>query len=241
MEVALGFVIAVAIALTGVGAGSLTTPLLILLLGLGAKESVGTALIFGAAVKILAAPVYVIRQQVNFRALGFLLLGGLPGVLIGSLLLQGLQGGAMLAVLGFTIMLAALINLFHFSPRPRRDRTPWLAAIALPIGAEVGFSSAGSGALGALALLSFTPLEAAAVVGTDLLFGLALSLVGGGIHAALGSFHAAVLIKLIAGGVVGAITGSMLASRVPARKLRFALLVVMAVLGAHLGWKGIGM
>jgi len=59
MEFALGFVIAVAIALTGVGAGSLTTPLLILLLGIPAKESVGTALIFGAVVKVLTAPVYL--------------------------------------------------------------------------------------------------------------------------------------------------------------------------------------
>ena len=239
VEVALGFVIAVAISLTGVGAGSLTTPLLILLLGMGAKESVGTALIFGAAVKILAAPLYMLRGQVDLRALGYLLLGGLPGVVAGSLLLRGLQGGTMLAVLGFTIMLAALVNLFRFSPRPRRDRARWLAAIALPIGAEVGFSSAGSGALGALALLSFTPLEATAVVGTDLLFGLALSLVGGGIYAAMGTFNTVVLVKLIAGGIAGAVTGSMLASRVPARKLRFALLIVMAVLGAHLGWKGI--
>ncbi len=239
MEVVLGFVIAVAIALTGVGAGSLTTPMLILVLGLGATESVGTALIFGAVVKLITAPLYWMRGQVSLPVLGRLLAGGLPGVLVGSLLLQGLQRGAMMAVLGFTIMLIALINLVRFTPKPRRDRTRWLPAVAFPIGAEVGFSSAGSGALGALALMSLTPLEAGAVVGTDLMFGLALSLVGGGIHAALGSFNTAVLVKLVAGGVVGAMTGAALASRVPARKLRFALLVVMAILGAQLGWKGL--
>lgn len=238
MEIALGFVIAVAIALTGVGAGSLTTPLLILLLGVPARESVGTALIFGAVVKLLTAPVYLLRGQVNARALAYLLVGGLPGVLAGSYLLHGMRTSVMMAVLGLTITTVALLNLFRFSRRPRRDRTNWLALVGLPIGAEVGFSSAGSGALGALALLSLAPLDAAAVVGTDLCFGLALSLVGGGIHAALGSFNTAILLRLLAGGVPGALTGAMLASRLPSKQLRFALSLAMAVLGAHICWKG---
>jgi uncharacterized membrane protein YfcA len=240
MEIGLGFIIAIAIALTGVGAGSLTTPLLILLLGVPAGESVGTALIFGAVVKLITAPVYMLRGQVNIRALGFLLAGGLPGVLLGSFLLHGMQPSVMMGVLGFTIMTVALLNLFRFSRTgPRRDRTNWLTAVALPIGAEVGFSSAGSGALGALALLSLTPLESAAVVGTDLCFGLALSIVGGGIHAALGSLNVAVLGKLLIGGVPGAITGAMLASRLPSKQLRYALSIAMAMLGAHICWKGI--
>ena len=62
-----------------------------------------------------------------------------------------------------------------------------LAAVGLPVGLEMGFSSAGAGAIGALALMGLTTLTPAAVVGTDLAFGLGLSLVGGGIHAALGS------------------------------------------------------
>ena len=69
MEIALGFVIAVFIAITGVGAGSMTTPLLILLLNMPTKQAVGTALVFGAAVKILSTPLYIVRKQVNWRAL----------------------------------------------------------------------------------------------------------------------------------------------------------------------------
>src|SRR5258705_13954223 len=114
MEFGLGFVIAIAIALTGVGAGSLTTPLLILLLGVDAKESVGTALIFGAVVKVLTAPVYVLRKQVSGRALALLLAGGLPGVLAGSFLLHGMRTSVMMAVLGFTITVMALLNLLRF-------------------------------------------------------------------------------------------------------------------------------
>lgn len=243
MELALGFIIAVAIALTGVGAGSLTTPLLILLLGLPPKECVGTALIFGAVVKLIAAPVYWARGKVNWRALAYLLGGGLPGVLIGSFLLHGVRVNWVLAIVGFTIMLVALLNLLRFRARFQEktghDRPKWLGLIALPIGAEVGFSSAGSGALGALALMSLTKLDSSEVVGTDLCFGLALSLVGGGIHAALGTLDLPVLINLSIGGVAGAVVGTMLASRMPSRQLRFALSIVLVLLGAQLCWKGI--
>ena len=83
MEFGLGFIIAVFIALTGVGAGSLTTPLLILLLGLPAKECVGTALIFGTVVKILSVPGYLFRKQVNWRVFAYLTAAGIPGVIAG--------------------------------------------------------------------------------------------------------------------------------------------------------------
>jgi len=241
MELALGFVVGIAIALTGVGAGSLTTPLLILLLGLPAKDCVGTALIFGAIVKLVAAPVYWARNKVSWRTLAYLLAGGLPGVLAGSFFLHGVGLNWVLVIVGFTIMLVALLNLFHFRSKLnpiRTDRARWLGLISLPIGAEVGFSSAGSGALGALALMSLTRLDAAEVVGTDLCFGLALSLVGGGIHAAFGAVNLPVLLKLSIGGIAGALAGSMLASRMPSRPLRLALSIVLVMLGAQLCWKG---
>jgi uncharacterized membrane protein YfcA len=238
MEIALGFIIAVFIAITGVGAGSMTTPLLILLLDMPTKQAVGTALIFGAAVKILTTPLYIARKQVNWRALGFLLATGLPGVLAGSLLLQGVKNDLLTAFVGLTIVSIALLNLFRFSAVTRHDRTPWLAFVGLPIGVEVGFSSAGAGALGALCLMNMTMLAPAAVVGTDLSFGLVLSLVGGGIHAALGDLNTPVLIKLLIGGALGALAGGMLASRMPSKKLRFVLCLALVVLGANLGWKG---
>src|ERR1700683_233574 len=123
MEIALGFIIAVFIALTGVGAGSLTTPLLILLLGLPAAECVGTSLIFGAVVKLITAPLDCARGQVNWRALAYLLATGLPGVLAGSLVLHGVRTGVMMAIIGFTIMSIALLHLFRVSSGPRADRS----------------------------------------------------------------------------------------------------------------------
>ena len=109
---------------------------------------------------------------------------------------------------------------------------------ALPIGIEVGFSSAGAGALGALVPDEHDHALPAAVVGTDLSFGLVLSLVGGGIHAALGDLNVPVLIKLLIGGAAGALAGGMLASRLPSKKLRFVLCVALVILGGNLGWKG---
>jgi len=238
MEIALGFIIAIFIAITGVGAGSMTTPLLILLLGMPTKQAVGTALIFGAAVKILTTPLYIARRQVNWRAFWFLMATGLPGVLIGTLLLQGFKSDLLTAFVGFTIVSIAAINLFRFSNVTRHDRTPWLAAVALPIGIEVGFSSSGAGALGALCLMNMTTMVPAAVVGTDLSFGLVLSTVGGGIHAAMGDLNVPVLVKLLIGGAAGALAGGMLDSRLPSKKLRFVLCVALVVLGANLGWKG---
>ena len=237
MEYALGFVISVFIALTGVGAGSLTTPLLILLLGMPATEVVGTALIFGAAVKILTVPSYLARKQVNFRALAYLVATGLPGVLGGALLLHNIPMKLMTGLVGLTIMSIALLNLFRFTHVSQHDRTPWLAAIGLPIGVEMGFSSAGAGAIGALALMSLTTLSPAQIVGTDLAFGLILSLVGGGIHAAMGSVNTAVLWKLLVGGAAGALVGSYLAAHMPSKKLRFALCIALVIIGAQLSWK----
>jgi len=238
MTYLLGFVIAIAIGLTGVGAGTLTTPLLILTVGLPARIAVGTALIFGAVVKIITSPVYMARRQVDWGTLGIMLAGGVPGVLIGVFLLRGVDGKLITGVIGITIVIVAIFNLFRPTAEHRRDRTNWLALVALPIGTEVGFSSAGAGALGALTLLSLTKLSAAAVVGTDLVFGLVISLIGGGVNAGMGNLDGSVLLQLLAGGIPGAILGALLAGKVPAKHLRMGLSGAMALLGANLFYKG---
>jgi len=237
MEFALGFGIAVIIALTGVGAGSLTTPLLILLLGLPAKECVGTALIFATVVKILSVPGYMARKQVNWRVFRYMTAAGAPGVVGGALLLNKVPTSLVTGFVGLTIMIMALVNLMRFDHRIRRDRATWLAPIGALIGLEMGFSSAGAGAIGALAMMSLTKLSAAEIVGTGLGFGLALSGLGGLIHAGLGDLNTAVLWKLLAGGAAGALAGSAFAGRVPAKQLRFLLCLTLVYIGGQLSWK----
>ena len=248
MEVLLGFIIATAIAITGVGAGSLTTPILMLAFGVPPAIAVGSALTFGFIVKVVSAPVYLVRKQVDWRVLRLLLFGGVPGVVLGSFVLGSLQKLAredlLYVLIGSVIAVTALVHLWRMTqPKAQsagRDRGKFLPYFAFPIGVEVGFSSAGAGALGSLLLLSFTTLTAAAVVGTDICFGLVLSLIGSGFQVSNGNFDAALLLKLSIGGVAGAITGSFLAGRVAQRPLRVALLVMLFVLGAQLCWRGIG-
>ena len=237
MEYALGFGIAVIIALTGVGAGSLTTPLLILLLGLPAKECVGTALIFATVVKILSVPGYIKRRQVNWRVFGYMTAAGTPGVVGGALLLNKVPTNLVTGFVGLTIMIMALVNLIRFDHVIRHDRAKWLAPIGALIGLEMGFSSAGAGAIGALAMMSLTKLATAEIVGTGLGFGLALSGLGGMIHAGLGDINTTVLWKLLVGGAVGALAGSALAGRVPAKQLRFMLCLTLVYIGGQLSWK----
>ncbi len=247
MEYLLGFAIAVLIGLTGVGGGSVTAPALALFLGIGPAESVGTALIFTAIVKLVAAPIYIARKQVDFRILRRLLAGGLPGVLAGSYLLARLSSaqhrGPLYAVLGAVIILMALANLYRlFAPRPSpstRDRTRWLPWVAIPIGAEVGFSSAGAGAVGSLVLMTLTRISTAQVVGTDVLFGLGLSLGGGGISLGMGNYHGALALKLAAGGVAGAFVGAHLLSILPPRPLRVALSLWLMSMGGQLCWRAV--
>jgi uncharacterized protein len=238
MAYALGFVIAVAIGLTGVGAGTLTTPLLILALGVPARIAVGTSLIFGAAVKIITSPVYMARGQVDWRTLFYMLAGGVPGVLIGVFMLKDVNGKMITGVIGATIVTVAVFNLLRPTPQHRSDKTKWLALIALPIGTEVGFSSAGAGALGALSLMSLTKLSAAAVVGTDLVFGLVVSLIGGSVNAAMGTLDKAILWQLLAGGIPGAIAGAYMAGKLPSKPLKMGLSGAMALLGANLFYRG---
>ena len=179
MAYIIGFLIAMFIALTGVGAGTITVPVLVLFLGVPAPVAVGIGLTFSAAVKLILAPAQIARRNVAWRTLGYMLLGGVPGVLVGSLLLKHLvstgSSNLLNAILGAILVTTASWQIFYsFRPMRQnsatRDRSPWLAWLMFPVGAEVGFSSAGAGALGSAALLSLTPLEPAQVVGTDIVF-----------------------------------------------------------------------
>jgi uncharacterized protein len=247
MEIVLGFIIAVAIGVTGVGAGVITAPVLILFMHVSPAHAVGTALAFSVAVKILVVPMQIYRKQVDYRVLGYLLAGGIPGVLTGSYILAKLNvrgsEGLLYAALGSTIVVMAALNLYRLWFHPvrgtLRDWSRWLPAIALPIGAEVGFSSAGAGAIGSLALLWMTPLSAARVVGTDLFYGLCLSLIGSGFQLHAGNYDLAILTQLVIGGVFGAFAGTYLASVTPQRVFRIVLSIWLITLGAQLCWSGV--
>jgi len=247
VEILAGFLIALAIGVTGVGAGSLTAPILILFFHQSAPEAVTTALVFGTVVKLIATPVYLARGHVNLRVLKYVALGGLPAVLAGSLLLRRLDkqalNGPVLIIMGVTVVIAAAGTLWRsLSPsgivsKPIAHK--WLPWIIAPIGFEVGFSSAGAGALGTVALMRFTNLNPADVVGTDLAFGLLISVFAGGIHASMTGIPWAILLKLLAGGIPAVLIGTQLTSIVSPRKMRLALCMWLIYVGVQLSWRAI--
>ena len=246
LAILLGFVVALAIGITGVGGGVITVPVLMLFLHIAPAETVGTALAFAAIVKIFVAPAYMMRRQVSYRVLGFMLIGGLPGLFGGLWLLHAMNASkhrvGLTVTLGLVVILTALMNLYRVTLRPPtepRDRSGWLPWLMLPVGAEVGFSSVGAGAIGSLALLSLTPLTALEVAGTNVLFGLVLSILGGGVQVHAGLYDAAVLTRLSVGGIAGAFLGPLLAQRMPAKPLRVGLCLWLASLGTMLCWQAV--
>jgi uncharacterized membrane protein YfcA len=113
----------------------------------------------------------------------------------------------------------------------------WLPWIVAPIGFEVGFSSAGAGALGTVALMRFTRLMPAEVVGTDLAFGLLLSIFAGGVHASMTGVPWAILAKLLIGGVPAVLIGTQLTTVLSPRKMRLALCAWLIYIGGQLAWR----
>lgn len=243
MEYLIGIIIATLIALTGVGAGTVTVPLLITFLGVPAPAAVALGLTFSSAVKLILAPVQIASRNVCWKTLMYMLLGGVPGVFVGSLLLQHLVSSdsrsQLNLLLGFVLVTTALwqVALQIYKNRMLgkiRDRSHWMPWLMFPVGAEVGFSSAGAGALGSVALLSFTPLQPTEVIGTDILYGLGLSLVGSGLH--LHSLHQeqTLLCHLIVGGIAGGIFGTLLSKHIPRRPLRLIVWICILALGANM-------
>ena len=244
MNLFIGFLIAIAVGLTGIGGGSFTVPALILLVGLTAGEAVGTAFVFAGVLRLIAAPFYLLGRNFHARYLWLLLLGAIPGLLLGTLVLRliGQEGRNPVVIILLGVLLAASSSV-TFAPRVQnpgfaRKNSRWLPWLALPIGVESGFSSAGAGALGTVLLLNYSEMTTPQVIGTDLIFGLVLAVIGGAFHWKFGAINSAVLLQLLAGGVPGVVFGCALAWHVPARKLKLVIAMVAMFAGVQLVWNG---
>jgi len=234
-QLLIGFAIALAVGLTGIGGGSFTVPALLLFAGLSVGEAVGTAFVFAGVVRLIAAPFYVFHRQIHSRYFWLLLRGAVPGLLAGTLVLRYMtsaRGGnsTVVIILGAVLALSSALS---FAPRARNNQfagknSHWLPWLAFPIGVESGFSSAGAGALGTVLLLNYSEMTPSQVVGTDLLFGLVLAIIGGIFHWTVGSISLSVLLPLLLGGLPGVLLGCLLSRHIPAHRLR-AVIVILAI------------
>ncbi len=246
-----GFGVGFVVGLTGVGGGSLMTPLLVLLFGLNPAIAVGTDLLYAAATKACGTAVHHIGRTVEWRIVAHLAGGSLPASLATLVVLEQVgSGDAAISglishVLGYALLLTTLSLIFrryvlavaHRVSLYRRPRAQAVTTVALGavLGALVTLSSVGAGAIGVTALVLLYPhLPIARIVGTDIAHAVPLTLVAGLGHLAIGTVDLALLASLLIGSLPGIALGSLLAPRVPERLLRFLLAAVLAVVGGRL-------
>ena len=244
MNFLIGFAIALAVGLTGIGGGSFTVPALVLITGLPAAASVGTAFVFAGVLRLIAAPFYLAGRHVHWRYLWLLVQGAVPGLLIGTLILRLLSKqsntSVIVLLLGLILTTSSSITFFKRAQNQNfaRKNPHWLPWLALPIGVEAGFSSAGAGALGTVLLLNYSEMTPPEVVGTDLLFGLVLAVIGSVLQWKFGAITGPVLRQLLMGGVPGVIVGCLFSRHVPARKLKYVIAAIAIFAGLQLVYTG---
>ncbi|MEO6022836.1 MAG: sulfite exporter TauE/SafE family protein [Burkholderiales bacterium] len=251
-----GFAVGLIVGLTGVGGGSLMTPLLVLAFGISPATAVGTDLLYAALTKAGGTVAHHNRSNINWRIVGLLAAGSIPAALltVWGLHTIGTDSKAFNSVvtttLGIALILTAVAIIFRsqFTKNlPPRDpfeqliitgRTAVTTGVTgVVLGVLVTISSVGAGALGTLALFLLYPrLSTRQIVGTDIAHAVPLTLVAGLGHAALGTVDYALLGSLLVGSLPGIWLGSHLSSHIPERVLRSALAAMLFVVGGKFVW-----
>jgi uncharacterized membrane protein YfcA len=247
-----GLLIGVLVGMTGMGGGSLMTPILVIVFGFKPTLAVGTDILHGAIFKTVGAIRHRSLGTVHAQLSGWMFLGSAPmsllGVAIGTRLTDKYGDGAT-SVMGYVLGGALLFGasglvLKSFVKKKvigdddrfdmvRRDR---LAAIVIGMfgGFIVGLTSVGSGTFFALTMLFIFPLGAHKIVGTDILHAAALLYVAGFGHFIAGNVDMHAVGWLLIGSVPGVLIGSHYSVRIPEAWLRLALADVLAISGLKL-------
>ena len=251
-----GFVVGLVVGLTGVGGGSLMTPLLIFVFGVKPHLAIGTDLLFAAFTKMGGTVSLARKRVVDWRIVAQMAAGSIPACLV-TLYLLGTLGPAnpatqtlMTTTLGVALLLTAAATLYkalrgkaaptHIAPVQLADATRarhW--AMPMVFGAVIGtlvtITSVGAGAIGVIVLMLLYPsLPLPRIVAADIAHAVPLTLVAGLGHASIGSVDWPLLAKLLAGSLPGIWLGSYLMHKTPDRVIRSLLSVLLAYAGAKL-------
>jgi uncharacterized protein len=252
LYVASGFAVGLLVGMTGVGGGSLMTPLLILLFGVHPTTAVGTDLLYAAATKTGGSLVHGLGRSIHWPAVIRLACGSLPASVTTMLVMWQLnldasaQRTVVNLVLCFALLLTATSLIFRkaIMERYRRrlehidERTTAIATVVtgVALGTLVSISSVGAGAVGVTVLLLLYPrLPMATIVGSDIAHAVPLTLVAGTGHWALGSVDWALMGVLLMGSLPGIVIGSYSALRVPETVLRVTLAAVLILVAGKIG------
>jgi uncharacterized membrane protein YfcA len=248
---AAGLLIGLLVGMTGMGGGSLMTPLLVLLFGFSPSVAIGTDILHGAVFKTVGGIRHRVLGTVHARLSGWMLLTSAPMSLVGvaaatwvrntygddsqDVLAQILGGALIVGAAGLAAK--SFINFRETSDAPfiltSRDR---IAALAIGFfgGLIVGLTSVGTGVFFGLTMLFVFPLRSAKVVGTDIFHAAALLWVAGMGHLVAGNVDLGAAGWLLLGSVPGVLLGSQVTVKLPDRLLRVGLATVLALSGVKL-------
>lgn len=248
-----GLLVGFIVGLTGVGGGSLMTPIL-LHFGIAPSAAVGTDLLYAAVTKAGGVYVHNKKRNIDWRITGWLALGSLPASVVTLFVMHhiGFNSAGMNAfikiALGYALIFTALAIVFkkkllelshrndywftRMTPREQAIAT-WITGIVL--GAIVTITSIGAGAVGTVALFLLYPLlPTTKLVGTEIAHAVPLTLVAGLGHAGVGNLDISLLGNLLLGSLPGIYIGSHLASNVAEHYLRPALALMLVIIGSKL-------
>lgn len=249
-----GFIVGFVVGVTGVGGGSLMTPVLVLVFGIAPATAVGTDLLYASLTKMGGSWVHGRRGTVDWKVVKLLAMGSLPAALLSMALLHYLAldekhlKTLITSVLSIALLLTAAALLFKpylikLGRRPDgvmfelhahhlTGATIFTGAI---LGVLVTISSVGAGALGVVVLLFLYPrAPMAKIVGTDIAHAVPLTLIAGLGHAALGTVNYGLLGSLLLGSLPGIYLGSHLGIKIPDQVLRPILATMLIIIGIKL-------
>ncbi|XRO75832.1 sulfite exporter TauE/SafE family protein [Methanocaldococcus sp. 28A] len=227
----IGFVIGFLVGLTGIGGGTLMTPLLIFL-GVEPLIAVGTDLLYAAVTKTIGAILHNKKGNINFNIALKLFLGSLPAIIVGSIVLRlgdrGEINNFLTIILGVILIITSIINLKRSFAKKIGFGSSVLVLFGFLVGLIVQFTSIGSGVLITLALTNFTKLSPRSVVGTSIFYGLLLTSFSALSHIILGNVDYKLALSLILGTIPGVYVGTHVNSNIPQDKLnRFINLIIL--------------
>jgi uncharacterized membrane protein YfcA len=251
-----GFTVGLIVGLTGVGGGSLMTPLLVLLFGVAPATAVGTDLLYASLTKTIGGWVHSRRGTVDWKILGLLSMGSLPATVLTILTLKYIAldektlRSLVTGVLSVALLLTGTALLIKDKVKKialRKNGAMFelhhqhLPAATIVTGMLVGIlvtiSSVGAGALGMVVLLFLYPRhQVAKLVGTDIVHAVPLTALAGMGHLALGTVDLVLLGSLLLGSLPGIYIGSNLSARVPEKVLRLTLAALLILIGLKMAF-----
>jgi uncharacterized membrane protein YfcA len=248
---ATGFAVGVLVGLTGVGGGSLMTPLLILLFGIHPATAVGTDLLYAAVTKTAGSAVHGFNRSIDWRVVRRLATGSVPMTVVTILALSqvGINSPmvreVITAVLTVALFITAAALVFRksiiaryaarVSAMPERQIATVTVIVGAVLGVLVSITSVGAGAIGVTALILLYPkLPTTRIVGSDIAHAVPLTLAAGVGHWFLGSIDVDVLVSLLVGSVPGIVIGSYAALRIPETALRLVLAGTLVIVATKL-------